>query len=156
MELYTAGTGNGQRAAIAVNECGIQCTMHVLNLAQGDQKKPDYLKINPTARIPTLIDPDGPGGKPLTLIQSWAILYYLAEKTGRLIPSDPLGTRPDLPMARRSSQRHGPDRAEHLFPRQPDAGEGAGIGNQVLRGPARHPIPRRRRPAWPHAISHRQ
>jgi glutathione S-transferase len=90
MELYTAGTGNGQRAAIAVNECGVQCTMHVLNLAQGDQKKPDYLKINPTARIPTLIDPDGPGGYPLTLIQSWAILYYLAEKTGRLIPSDPL------------------------------------------------------------------
>jgi GST-like protein len=63
--------------------------MHVLNLAQGDQKKPDYLKINPTARIPTLIDPDGPGGQPLTLIQSWAILYYLAEKTGKLIPSDP-------------------------------------------------------------------
>ena len=89
MELYTAGTGNGQRAAIAVNECGVPCTMHVLNLAQGDQRKPDYLKINPTARIPTLIDPDGPGGKPLTLIQSWAILYYLAEKTGKLIPSDP-------------------------------------------------------------------
>jgi len=63
--------------------------MHVLNLAQGDQRKPDYLKINPTARIPTLIDPDGPGGKPLTLIQSWAILYYLAEKTGKFIPSDP-------------------------------------------------------------------
>ena len=90
MELYTAGTGNGQRAAIAVNECGVRCTMHVLDLAQGDQKKPDYLKINPTARIPTLIDSDGPGGKPLTLIQSWAILYYLAEKSGRLIPSDPL------------------------------------------------------------------
>ncbi|HYP37047.1 MAG TPA: glutathione S-transferase N-terminal domain-containing protein, partial [Stellaceae bacterium] len=90
MELYTAGTGNGQRAAIAVNECGVPCTMHVLNLAQGDQKKPDYLKINPTARIPTLIDPEGPGGRPLTLIQSWAILYYLAEKTGKLIPSDPL------------------------------------------------------------------
>ncbi len=89
MELYTAGTGNGQRAAIAVNECGVACTMHVLNLAQGDQKKPDYLKINPTARIPTLIDPDGPGGQKLTLIQSWAILYYLAEKTGKLIPSDP-------------------------------------------------------------------
>jgi hypothetical protein len=73
MELYTAGTGNGQRAAIAVKECGIRCTMHVLNLAQGDQRKPDYLKINPTARIPTPIDPDGPGGQPLTLIQSWAI-----------------------------------------------------------------------------------
>ena len=61
MELYTAGTGNGQRAAIAVNECGVSCKIHVLDLAQGDQKKPDYLKINPTARIPTLIDPDGPG-----------------------------------------------------------------------------------------------
>ena len=90
MELYTAGTGNGQRAAIAVNECDVPCTMHVLNLAQGDQRKPDYLKINPTARIPTLIDPEGPGGQPLTLIQSWAILYYLAEKTGKLIPVDPL------------------------------------------------------------------
>jgi hypothetical protein len=59
-ELYTAGTGNGQRAAIADNDCGVPCTMHLLHLAQGDQKKPDYLKINPTARIPTLIDPDGP------------------------------------------------------------------------------------------------
>src|SRR5206468_8248295 len=56
MELYTAGTGNGQRAAIAVNECSVPCTIYVLNLAQGDQRKPDYLKINPTARIPTLID----------------------------------------------------------------------------------------------------
>src|ERR1700730_13891916 len=84
MELYTAGTGNGQRAAIAVNECGVACKIHVLNLGQGDQKKPDYLKINPTGRIPTLIDPQGPDGKPLTLIQSWAILIYLAEKTGKL------------------------------------------------------------------------
>src|SRR3981081_2406495 len=90
MELYTAGTGNGQRAAIAVNECGITCKIHVLNLAQGDQKKPDYLKINPTGRIPTLIDPQGPDGKPLTLYQSWAILIYLAEKTGKLRANTPL------------------------------------------------------------------
>ena len=48
MELYTAGTGNGQRAAIAVNECGVPCKIHVLNLGQGDQKAADYLKINPT------------------------------------------------------------------------------------------------------------
>src|ERR1700682_4932922 len=80
MELYTAGTGNGQRAAIAVNECGVPCKIHVLNLGQGDQKAADYLKINPTARIPTLIDPEGPGGKPLTVTQSWAILMYLCEK----------------------------------------------------------------------------
>jgi GSH-dependent disulfide-bond oxidoreductase len=90
MELYTAGTGNGQRAAIAVNECGVPCTIHVLNLAQGDQKKPDYLKINPTGRIPTLIDPEGPGGKQLILIQSWAIMLYLCEKTGKFVPDDPV------------------------------------------------------------------
>ena len=90
MQLYTAGTGNGQRAAIAVNECGVDCRIQVLNLGQGDQKKPDYLKLNPTGRIPTLIDPDGPGGKPFTVTQSWAILMYLCEKTGRFLPQDPI------------------------------------------------------------------
>jgi len=90
MELYTAGTGNGQRAAIAVNECGVSCQIQVLNLGQGDQKAADYLKINPTARIPTLIDPEGPDGKPLTVIQSWAILMYLCEKTGKFLPADPV------------------------------------------------------------------
>lgn len=55
IELYTAGTGNGQRAAIAVNECGVSCKIHVLNLGQGEQMVADYVKINPTARIPTLI-----------------------------------------------------------------------------------------------------
>ena len=86
MELYTAGTGNGQRAAIAVNECGVSCKIHVLNLGQGDQKAADYLKINPTARIPTLIDPGGA----LTVTQSWAILTYLCEKTGKFLPADPV------------------------------------------------------------------
>ena len=65
----------------------MRCPLHDAR-SQPGAGRPDYLKINPTARIPTLIDPDGPGGKPLTLIQSWAILYYLAEKTGKLIPSD--------------------------------------------------------------------
>src|SRR5882672_994310 len=90
MELYTAGTGNGQRAAIAVNECGVTCNIHVLNLGQGDQKAADYLKINPTARIPTLIDPEGPGGKPLTVTQSWAFMMYLCEKSGKFLPADPI------------------------------------------------------------------
>src|SRR5207302_10896234 len=90
MQLYTAGTGNGQRAAIAVNECGVTCSIHVLKLAQGDQKKTEYLKINPTGRIPTLIDPEGPNEKPLTLYQSWAILIYLAEKTGKLREQSPV------------------------------------------------------------------
>jgi GSH-dependent disulfide-bond oxidoreductase len=90
MDLYTAGTGNGQRAAIAVNECGVNCNIHVLNLGKGDQKAADYLKINPTARIPTLIDPDGPGSKPFTVTQSWAVLLYLCEKTRKFLPADPV------------------------------------------------------------------
>ena len=89
MELCTAGTGNGQRAAIAVNECGVSCQINVLNLGQSDQKAAGYLKINPTARIPTFIDPGGPGGKPLIVTQSWAILMYLCEKTGKFLPADP-------------------------------------------------------------------
>jgi GSH-dependent disulfide-bond oxidoreductase len=64
MELYTAGTGNGQRAVIAVNKSVVPGKIHVLNLGQGDQKAAVYFKINPSARIPTLIDPGGPGGKP--------------------------------------------------------------------------------------------
>jgi GSH-dependent disulfide-bond oxidoreductase len=90
IELYTAGTFNGQRAAIAVNECGLSCRMRPLNLMSGEHQTPEYRKLNPSARIPTLIDPDGPGGTPLTLSQSWAILFYLAEKTGKLIPRDAL------------------------------------------------------------------
>ena len=74
----------------SVNECGVPCKIHVLNLGQGDQKAADYTKINPTARIPTLIDPDGPGGKPITLAQSWAIALYAAEKSGKLMPKDPV------------------------------------------------------------------
>jgi len=96
---HTAGTSNGQRAAIAVNERGARCTMHVLNLVRGDKTKPDYLKINPTARIPILIDPDSQGGKPLTLIQSWRILYYLAQKGGNTDPERSQRTRPDLSIA---------------------------------------------------------
>jgi len=55
-ELYTAGTGNGQRVPIAVNECGVSCKIRVLNLGQGDRKASDYLKVNPTRRIPILIE----------------------------------------------------------------------------------------------------
>jgi glutathione S-transferase len=71
-----------------------------LNLAQSDKTKPDYLKINPTARIRILIDPNSTGGTPLTLIKSWAILYYLAQKGGKTDPERSQGTRPDLSIAR--------------------------------------------------------
>jgi len=90
IELHTAGTANGQRSAIAVNECGVACRIHVLDLTKGDQHTPEFRKLNPRGRIPVLIDPQGPGGRELVLTQSWAILLHLAERAGRFIPTDPL------------------------------------------------------------------
>jgi GSH-dependent disulfide-bond oxidoreductase len=84
------GHAGAPRAAIAILECGIDCSFHKLDLDRGDQKKAEYLAINPLGKIPTLIDPDGPGGQRLVLRQSWAILLYLAEKSGKFVPTDPL------------------------------------------------------------------
>ena len=89
IDLYTAATQNGHRAAIALEESGLPYRAHKLNLQAGDQKKPEYLAINPAGVIPTIVDQDGPGGKPLTLAQSGAIVMYLAEKSGQLVPKDP-------------------------------------------------------------------
>lgn len=88
IDLYTAGTGNGRRPALMLEECGLAYTAHKLDLAKGEGKSPDYLKINPVGAIPAIVDTDGPGGKTVTLAQSGAILLYLAEKTGRFLPSD--------------------------------------------------------------------
>lgn len=90
IDFYTGPTPNGHRAAIALEESGLAYRTHKLNFASADQRKPEYLAINPAGAIPAIVDPDGPGGKPLTLTQSGAIVLYLAEKTGRFIPRDPL------------------------------------------------------------------
>ena len=87
IDFYTAATSNGQRVAITLEELGLPYTAHKLNLGNGDQKKPDYLAINPAGMIPAIVDHDGPGGKPFSLAQSGAIIAYLAEKTGKLLPS---------------------------------------------------------------------
>ena len=89
IDFYTAGTQNGHRAAVMLEESGLAYRAHRLNLAAGDQKKPEYLAINPAGLIPAIVDHDGPGGRPLALAQSGAILLYLAEKTGKFIPKDP-------------------------------------------------------------------
>ncbi len=89
IDFYTAGTGNGHRAAIALEESGLAYRAHKLNLGAGDARKPEYLAINPAAMIPAIVDQDGPGGKPLALAQSGAIALYLAEKSGKLVPKDP-------------------------------------------------------------------
>lgn len=88
IDFYTAGTANGHRAAIALEESGLAYRAHKINLQAGEAKAAEYLKINPAAAIPAIVDHEGPGGKPLTLAQSGAITLYVAEKSGRLLPSD--------------------------------------------------------------------
>jgi GST-like protein len=86
IQLYTWGTPNGKKVSIMLEEIDLPYEVHPINLGKGDQFKPEYLAINPNNKIPAIVDPDGPDGKPLTLFESGAILLYLAEKTGMLWP----------------------------------------------------------------------
>ena len=88
IQLYTWGTPNGKKVSIMLEEIDMPYEVHPINIGQGDQMKPEYLAINPNNKIPSIIDPDGPGGKPFTLFESGAILMYLAEKSGKLWPAD--------------------------------------------------------------------
>jgi GST-like protein len=90
IELYAAQSSNGQRAAIVLEECGLPYRVHKLELMKGEQRTPEFLKINPAGAIPVIVDPDGPGGAPITLSQSGAIAIYAAEKTGKFLPRDPV------------------------------------------------------------------
>jgi GST-like protein len=90
IDLYTFDTSNGRRAAIVLEECALPYRVHRVDLTKGEQRHPDFLAINPAGAIPVIVDPDGPGGRPLTLAQSGAIAIYLAEKSGRHLPRDPL------------------------------------------------------------------
>ena len=85
IELYTWPTPNGHKVHIVLEELGLPYEVHAVDIGEGDQFKPEFLKISPNNRIPAIVDRDGPGGKPLALFESGAILIYLAEKTGRLL-----------------------------------------------------------------------
>jgi len=89
VDLYAAGTSNGMRARIALEECGLAYELHPVDIAKGEQKTPQFLAMNPNGQIPVIVDSDGPGGKPVTLSQSTAILLYCAEKSGKFLPKDP-------------------------------------------------------------------
>ena len=88
IQLYTWGTPNGKKVSIMLEEVELPYEVHPINIAKGDQLKPEYLAINPNNKIPAIIDTDGPGGKPLKLFESGAILMYLAEKTGKFLPQE--------------------------------------------------------------------
>ena len=86
MQLYSFPTPNGVKVAIALEELGLDYEPHLVTLADSDVKSPAFLSLNPNNKIPALIDPNGPGGETVELFESGAILIYLAEKTGKLLP----------------------------------------------------------------------
>ncbi len=89
LQLYSFPTPNGVKASIALEEVGLPYEAHTVTLSDSDVKSPEFLSLNPNNKIPAIVDPDGPGGKPLGLFESGAILTYLADKTSKLLPSDP-------------------------------------------------------------------
>jgi GSH-dependent disulfide-bond oxidoreductase len=91
IDVYFWPTPNGYKVTIMLEEIGLPYNVIPVNIGKGDQFKPDFLKISPNNRMPAIVDPDGPGGKPISMFESGAILIYLADKTGKLIPSDPRG-----------------------------------------------------------------
>ncbi len=85
IDLYTWTTPNGRKVSIMLEELGLPYRVHPVNIGKDDQFKPDYLKINPNGKIPSIVDPEGPDGKPISMMESGAILIYLADKTGKLL-----------------------------------------------------------------------
>jgi len=89
IQLYSLPTPNGVKVSIALEELGLAYEPHLVSFDSNDQMSPEFLSLNPNNKIPAIIDPAGPGGRPLALFESGAILFYLAEKAGRLLPRDP-------------------------------------------------------------------
>jgi len=91
IDFYTSSSPNGLKVQIMLEETGLEYELHRLNLSEGDQKTPEYLKINPNGKIPAIIDRDGLGGDEVAVFESGAILLYLAEKTGEFLPVEANG-----------------------------------------------------------------
>ena len=89
LQLYSLPTPNGVKASIMLEETGLPYEAHRVGFDTQDQLSPEFLSLNPNNKIPAIIDPHGPGGQPLALFESGAILIYLADKTGQLLPPDP-------------------------------------------------------------------
>lgn len=88
IELYTWPTPNGHKIHIMLEETGLPYRVHPIDIGKGDQFQPDYLKISPNNKMPAMVDPDGPSGKPISVFESGAMLIYLASKTGKFLPDD--------------------------------------------------------------------
>ena len=90
LQLYSFPTPNGVKVSIALEEIGLPYEAHAIDITKNESWTPEFLALNPNGKIPAILDPAGPGGKPIALFESGAILLYLADKTGKLIPADPI------------------------------------------------------------------
>lgn len=91
IDVYTWPTPNGHKVHIMLEETGLPYSVHPIAIGEGDQFKPEFLAISPNNKIPAIVDQEGPDGQPISVFESGAILLYLAEKTGQLMPRDPRG-----------------------------------------------------------------
>src|SRR6201991_2632496 len=89
LQLYSLPTPNSGKVSIMLEEIGLPYEVHLVDFGKDDQKSEEFLSLNPNGKIPAILDPDGPGGKPLPLFESGGILQYLPEKTGKLLPQYP-------------------------------------------------------------------
>jgi len=89
IQLYSLATPNGQKISVALEEMGLEYDAHTINIMKNEQFTPEFIAINPNSKIPAIVDPNGPDGKPINVFESGAILLYLAEKTGKFLSHDP-------------------------------------------------------------------
>ena len=140
IQLYSLPTPNGVKVSIMLEETGLPYEPHRCASSTNDQMSPEFLSLNPNNKIPAILDPNGPGGKPLALFESGAILIYLADKTGQFLPERRRGALRDHPVADVPDGRHRADvRPGRLLPQ---------VRRQGLRGQAAaRPLCRRKRSA---------
>ena len=166
IDLYSWPTSNGHKVHIMLEECGLPYKAHPVVIGKGEQFQPWFLKISPNNKTPAMIDRDGPGGKEVTLFESGAILFYLAEKAGRFFPADPAEAPRHHAVADVPDVERGPDARPgacvlQIRPRPSSAREARGR-HRALRAPGQPalqcdgPAPRRPRMVRRRRIHHRR
>jgi GST-like protein len=115
IELYFAESGNSLRAVMMLEECGLPYTAHKLDLSKGEQRAPEFLKLNPFGKVPVIMDPHGPDGHPVVLTQSAAIMLYLAQKASKFLPQSKLAELKMMEWLMVAAGDVGPANAQILY-----------------------------------------
>lgn len=133
IDVYNWATGNARKVYIMLEETGLEYRVHPVNISKGDQFKPEFLAISPNNKIPAIIDRDGPGGGDYPLCESGAILMYLADKTGRFLPTDPIGRSVTIQWLMFQMGELGPmfGQAGHFVSRKDKPGMGPALAHFV-------------------------